>query len=238
MSTLNISETELNQLIEMKDQGRIAEAWNLLGAKGDAYAFLAGAIVSDNVADMPPLARMFYEMVRSQWENSVGAGVWGGEVFQDVGKRHLENYLTLLGSRGGSGAYVLPTTKEIEASYKEALGRSGLPPITAIDSLFSVLDLAAGDGQRSLPEDFSWAQVMNLANGLMGGPAWQADRIEFNSEVFRDDVDPIMAVVTLGRTVVNSAERFGAGLLASMSVFAPSYWAFKLVDGVLDYTLV
>lgn len=39
MSTLNITAQELDHLADLKDQGRIAEAWNLLGSKGDAYAF-------------------------------------------------------------------------------------------------------------------------------------------------------------------------------------------------------
>jgi len=37
MSTLNITEEELNELVKLKDQGKIAEAWNYLGSKGDAY---------------------------------------------------------------------------------------------------------------------------------------------------------------------------------------------------------
>lgn len=150
MSTLNITAEELDNLVKLKDQGKIAEAWNFLGSKGDAYAYLAGAIVSNNTADMSPIARLFYEMVRSQWGNTVGAGVWGGTVFQGVGKQHLENYLTLLGSRGSPGAYELPDTIQIETSYKAALKDYGLPPITAIDSLFSVLDLAAGNGNGEI----------------------------------------------------------------------------------------
>ena len=73
MSTLNITAEELDNLVKMKDQGKISEAWNLLGSKGDAYAYLAGAIVADNTASMSPLTHLFYEMVRSQWENT-GAG--------------------------------------------------------------------------------------------------------------------------------------------------------------------
>ena len=48
MSTLNITEIELKKLKDLKDQGKISEAWNFLGSKGDAYAYLAGAIVADN----------------------------------------------------------------------------------------------------------------------------------------------------------------------------------------------
>ena len=241
MSTLNITAEELRKLIDMKDQGKISEAWNFLGRKGDAYAYLAGAIVADNTANMSPLARLFYEMVRSQWNNTGAGGpdgAWGGTVFKGVGQRHLENYLTLLGSRGSSGAYELPNTIQIETSYREALTKWGLPPITAIDSLFSVVDLALGNGNRQLPQDFSWAQFMDIANGVMRGPRWQDDRFQFNSEVFKDDVTPVDAVVTFGRTLVNSLERFGAGAVAAISPFAPAYWAFKAVDGALDYTMV
>ena len=95
MSTLNITEIELKKLKDMKDQGQIAQAWDFLGRKGDAYAYLAGAIVADNTASMSPLARLFYEMVRSQWDNTGAGGpdgAWGGTVFKGVGKQHLENY--------------------------------------------------------------------------------------------------------------------------------------------------
>lgn len=243
MSTLNITAEELAKLIDMKDQGKISEAWNFLGRKGDAYAYLAGAIVADDTASMSPLARLFYEMVRSQWNNTGAGGpdgAWGGTVFKGVGKKHLENYLTLFGDgkHGGPGAYVLPTTIEIETSYRQALTLWGLPPITAIDSLFSVVDLAFGNGNRQLPQDFSWAQFMDIANSMMHGPRWQDDRIKFNSEVFKNDVTPVDAVVTFGRTLVNSLERFGAGAVATISPFAPAYWAFKAVDGALDYTMV
>ena len=241
MSTLNITAEELGQLVKMKDQGKISEAWNFLGSKGDAYAYLAGAIVADNTASMSPLARLFYEMVRSQWNNTGAGGpdgAWGGTVFKGVGQRHLENYLKLLNDKPTNGGYTLPNTIQIETSYREALTKWGLPPITAIDSLFSVVDLALGNGNRQLPQDFSWAQFMDISNGLMGGPRWQSDRIEFNSEVFKNDVTPVDAVVTFGRTLVNSLERFGAGAVATISPFAPAYWAFKAVDGALDYTMV
>ena len=241
MSILNITEKELADLVDMKNQGKISEAWNFLGSKGDAYAYLAGAIVADNTASMSPLARLFYEMVRSQWNNTGAGGpdgAWGGTVFKGVGKQHLENYLKLLNDNPTNGGYTLPTTIQIETSYKAALKLWGLLPITAIDSLFSVLDLAAGNGNRQLPQDFSWAQFMDIANSMMHGPRWQDDRIKFNSEVFENDVTPVDAVVTFGRTLVNSLERFGAGAVASISPFAPAYWAFKAVDGALDYTMV
>lgn len=238
MAILSISENEMLQLRDWANQGMIAEAWDFLGSKGDAYAFLAGAIVSEDTAAMHSIALMFNEMVRSQWENTAGAGVWGGEVFLDVGKRHLENYLKLLGDIPVIGGYQLPDTIDIETSYKEALGHFGLPPIAAIDSLFSVLDLAAGNGNDSLPNDFSWAQVMNIANILMGGPAWEADRIQFNSEVFKNDVDPVTAVVTLGRVIANTFEGDGASVLGMIPFLAPAYWSIKLVDAVLDFTMM
>ena len=240
MSILNITAKELTDLFDMKDAGQVADAWNFLGSKGDAYAFLAGAIVSDNTAVMSPIARLFYEMVRNQWENTVGAGVWGGTVFKGTAQRHLENYLNLLNANpapDGNG-YTLPDTIQIEASYREAEGWYGIPPITAIDSLFSVLDLAAGNGNGEVPKDFSWAQAMDLANSWMDGPRWQADRIQFNSKIFENDVDPVTAIVTLGRTVVNSLERYGAGAVAQIRFLAPAYWAFKLVDGALDFTMM
>lgn len=66
MATLNITADDLGTLNDMKNAGQIAEAWNFLGSKGDAYAYLAGAIVWSNVSAMSPIARIFYEMVRSR----------------------------------------------------------------------------------------------------------------------------------------------------------------------------
>ena len=239
MATLNITAAELRDLQTKAANGQVTEAWAFLGSKGDAYAYLASKIVASDTGSMSPIARMFYEMVRSQWENTVGAGVWGGSVFDGVAKHHLENYLTFLQSHPSSGGYVLPNTIQIETSYRDAVTYPGLPALTAIDSLFSVVDYALGDGHGSVfLGDFSWAQVMNLSNQLMGGPSWQSDRIWFNSEVFKDDVDPITAAITLGRTAVDTVDRFGGGMLASMSPLAPAYWAIKLVDGVLDFNIL
>jgi hypothetical protein len=244
MSTLNITADDLKELGRLKDLGQVAQAWKLLGTKGDAYAYLAGAIVSDDTANMPGIARWFYEMVRYQWENTGLAGVWGGTEFKGVGKRHLENYHKLLSDNPATGGYTLPNTIQIEASYKEALTRWGIPSITAIDSLFSVVDLAAGNGNgQFLSGDFSWAQFMDGANTAMRlqgypAPAWQSDRIKFNSRVFEGDFTWVTAVVTFGRTVINTLENYGAGVAVQFTPFAPHYWIFKFADGVLDYTLV
>lgn len=81
MAMLNMTAADLNTVIQLKDQGKIAEAWQFLGTKGDAYAFLAGEIVSSNTASMPLLAQVFYNLVRIQWDNTAGAGLWGGDVF-------------------------------------------------------------------------------------------------------------------------------------------------------------
>ena len=52
-------------------------------------------------------------------------------------------------------------------------------------------------------------------------------------EVFINDIDPIEAVITLGRTVLDT---FGAAAAAIPSL-APIYWVLQLVDGVIDFTM-
>jgi hypothetical protein len=37
MAVLHITEKELNEAIDLKNQGKIAEAWKYLGSKGDAW---------------------------------------------------------------------------------------------------------------------------------------------------------------------------------------------------------
>jgi|CXWL01.1.fsa_nt_gi hypothetical protein len=233
MSVLNIIATDLARAKQLNAQGDISGAWALLGDKGDAYAFLAGKIVANNTAGMPLLAQVFYNLVRIQWDNTAGAGLWGGAIFQAVGKQHLANYIDLLETNLVSGGYTLPTTLQIEASYKSALADFSLPPITAIDSLFSVLDTAAGSAI-----DRSWVDIMNVANALMGGPSWQADRIVYNSDVFTGTVTPLEAAITLGRTTVNAMDAIGAGAAVQLTPFAPAYWLMKLIDGTIDFTIV
>jgi hypothetical protein len=81
-----------------------------------------------------------------------------------------------------------PTTAFIERSYKETLVENGLPPVTAIDGLFSVM-------QYHIGLEFSWAEAMNIGNKLMylsGGipnnNEWENERIVFNSDVFINDI--------------------------------------------------
>ncbi len=248
MAEIIITEEEFTKLMDLKNQGgdKLSEAWALLGEKGDAYAFLASPIVAIDV-DPLSIPGVFYQMVRWQWENS-GVGedrhIWGDDEFFAVGQQHLENYLNFLSDNkvdGFDDKYTLPNTIDIEASYKSALREFGLPPITAIDSLFSVVDTAMGNGAGELPTDFSWAQMMNFSNQLMGGPAWQEDRIRFNSTVFtegEDAIDPLEAVATFGRTLFNTFESYGGVAAAFIGKFAPAYWALKLVDEAIDYTMI
>ena len=47
MAVINITPEELKSLIDLKDQrgGKVAEAWKILGDKGDAYAYLDSSVV-------------------------------------------------------------------------------------------------------------------------------------------------------------------------------------------------
>ena len=48
MALIQISEKEIDTLYEWNNAGKAAEVWRYLGNKGDAYAFLAAAVVSGN----------------------------------------------------------------------------------------------------------------------------------------------------------------------------------------------
>ncbi len=160
MATIKLNQDEFLELKSWNDNGDVARVWNYLGSKGDAYAFLAGPIVDDDVDGMDFFSRYFYEMVRSHWQNTgVGEGgsgaednVWGGPVFDKVAQAHVSNYLTFLSTQNNvvNNTYALPDTLFIEASYRDALEQYGLPPITAIDSVFSVVDYALGDGSSGV----------------------------------------------------------------------------------------
>jgi hypothetical protein len=93
--------------------------------------------------------------------------------FLTVGMKHQKQYLQLvrgepLGTdENGEQLYLLANSIQLENSYREALVFYDLPPITTVDSMFSLIDWklerseegwyakvrAAGDGI----EDISWA---------------------------------------------------------------------------------
>lgn len=176
MTVLNITADDLKlarQLLARGDLAGVSAAWAMLGEKGDAYGFLASKVVASDTAGMHWLARVFYELVHIQWTNTAGAGLWGDTTFLRVGQQHLDNYLQLLENSNltGVGGYTLPTTIQIEDSYKKALLANGVPPITAIDSLFSVLDTAAGDGGCFA----QWRLQLGADHGLgQLGDGWSA----------------------------------------------------------------
>src|SRR3990170_7136059 len=209
MATINLTAGDFTYLSQLAEQGKadltkVSEAWKFLGTtKNDGYAFLAASIVSNDTSTMSDVARIFYELVRIRWNNTPGAGLWGGDVFRTVGAQHLTNYLKMLRTQlvpGTTDSYTLPTTKQIEASYKDALEKSFLPPITSVDSLFSVLDTAAGNAGGSyvdsnLNMDFSWAWFMKGANWWLGGPSFESDRIVYNSDVFTGTITSLAAAI-------------------------------------------
>lgn len=56
MTAINLSAADFTYLDQLaiqgvRDQSKLAEAWRFLGSKDDAYAFLAGKIVSSNTAE-------------------------------------------------------------------------------------------------------------------------------------------------------------------------------------------
>ncbi|MES9994346.1 MAG: hypothetical protein ABW098_20545 [Candidatus Thiodiazotropha sp.] len=81
----------------------------------------------------------------------------------------------------------MPDTREIEASYREAVTDHGLPTLTAVDSLFSVMDWNL---ERSLEPQYVLARTAGAADlswGQMLEPELEAGRTVYDSEVFLDD---------------------------------------------------
>lgn len=232
MATIALSTQEISYLRTLVSQGannqsKISEAWAFLGARGDSYAYLAAKVVTDNTSSMGVIQRLFYEMVRLQWDNTVGTGVWGTQVFRNVGVQHLNQYIRLLELSTNGSIATLPNTLEIEASYRNALIDNGLPPQTAIDSLLSVIET-----EMSLKK--SWADIMSLGNEMNGEPAWPVDRVIYNSMVFVGDLDPADAAIQIGRLIVDAAAI--VPITAMPTALQPLYWIVEAADSILDFS--
>jgi hypothetical protein len=138
---LRISETTLRLAEEASDAGDIAGAWNILSAAGDRYAGNA----RDIIAEINNPISVFAKIVQVHWDR-VAPGA-RQSVFMDVGAQHLRQYLEET-RKVQSGVdqeteellYLLPDTEQIEYSYRRAVMFHGLPALTAVDSMFSVLD--------------------------------------------------------------------------------------------------
>jgi Ca2+-binding RTX toxin-like protein/subtilisin-like proprotein convertase family protein len=133
MST-TINKATLDQAQSLLEQGKIHEAWQVLGDAGDNYALTAAQVTDKNSES---ILRTF---VQETWENTVGMAKYN-EKFDLVAERHLENYIQSIkninGEVVGLDLFVLPKTGDIEKSYGKALSDNEISTKAAIDGIMN-----------------------------------------------------------------------------------------------------
>jgi hypothetical protein len=167
LMALKINDTTLQAAKELNGSGDIAGAYRVLAEAGDKYAANA-LVVIEQIKDPDSI---YARIVQAHWDR-VAPGKLEA-LFMIVGKRHQEQYLELVEGEpsgtdeNGEQLYLLANSIQLENSYREALVFYDLPPITTVDSMFSLIDWklerseegwyakvrAAGGGI----EDISWA---------------------------------------------------------------------------------
>lgn len=173
----------------------VADFWKTLADAGDVYAANAYAIIAER--DDPQ--SIYSQIVQTHWDRVAGPEKREA-LFLKVGLQHAQQYAALINSGayadGNEVRYTLPNTQQIEASYRQAVMDKGLPALTAVDSMFSVLDYnieTSSDWHyeqiRSTGAlDISWARILK--------PELEPERIKYDSEVFlEDNIEPIKEVI-------------------------------------------
>jgi hypothetical protein len=205
---LRITETILQMAEQAADDGNVADAWSILASAGDLYA--VGA--HDIIAQIDNPVSVFTKITQVQWDR-VAPGA-RQTLFMEVGQQHAMQYLEI--TRGneagfdenGEQLYLLPTTEDIEGSYRSALLDHELPPLTAVDSMFSVFDWSLESSSHWFYAlvrtgnmvDVSWARILD--------PELESSRIVYDSEVFlNDNIDEPLKEIMLTALLVRV--RFG-----------------------------
>ena len=166
---LKVTQSVFDEATALKDAGDVAGAWGVLSAAGDLYATNA----RDIIYEINNPVSIFAKIVQVHWDR-VAPGA-RQSVFTSVGLQHLTQYLDNIQDEqsgtnsNGEQLYLLPDTEQIEASYRLAVTQHGLPALTAVDSLFSVMDWnfeRNNEPQYALArlagaEDVTWAQMLN-----------------------------------------------------------------------------
>jgi|GEM_PF-2806836 len=239
MSTINLTQQELDNLVDLKNQGKLSQAWTVLGQKGDAYGFVADHLLSENTNKFSP-GGMFLEMERVNWKNyGVGKdrGVWGGDTYNGVQQERLGNYLDFLSENKVEGGYTLPNTAEIDSFHRSALLSYGIQPQAAVEAHLSVLDNALGETESGLRYGLSWGQRMSSISSQLGGPAWEEDRIVFKSDVYNKDLGTGEAGLAMGNIAFDLIDE--SGVSSVLKGHADMiYKGVQVVDAVTEYLAV
>jgi len=181
MAAHNLSQSQLSTLRSLYQQGRYAEAWQLLAQWGDTYADDA-ANVTGEPSDF--FGEFMGEMVRQHWGNTAGSAAYD-QHFTSVALMHLNNYIVVL--EAGPN---WPTSTQIEGSYRDSVEFHGLPATTAFDGVFtqSVGTITSGE--------YDWPHALSM----------DPDRI-VSSDVF-DDIGFLEASQILADTIFDTIAEF------------------------------
>lgn len=87
----NLSASEITYLRQLAGDGKVADAWNYLAAKGDSYADDAASVVVDPNS-------ILGQFVHAHWENTAPGQY--EQKFQLVAKDHFINYLNNIENSG------------------------------------------------------------------------------------------------------------------------------------------
>ena len=146
----NLSEADITRINNLIQNGAYQEAWLELSRLGDSYADNAADVLGPSTS---PGGKFFNELVKNHWANTAGEEAYG-EKFEEVAKAHLENYMEVISATGN-----WPSTKDIEASYRDAVTNAGLPPETAFDGVFDKSIVGTGSIFGLGAE---WADYLNI----------------------------------------------------------------------------
>jgi hypothetical protein len=137
---LHITESVLEEAQALNKAGNVAGAYRVLAEAGDNYSQNALVVIEEIAAPESIYARI----VQVHWER-VAPGALETH-FMAVGQLHQSQYRELIEevsmgtNEDGEQLYLLPDSIQIENSYRDALDFFGLPAVTTVDSMFSLID--------------------------------------------------------------------------------------------------
>ncbi|MES2961494.1 MAG: tandem-95 repeat protein [Pseudomonadota bacterium] len=182
MST-TINKSTLDQAQSLLNQGKVHEAWQTLAESGDNYALNAAKITDKNNDSFAKT------LVQETWENTVGMAQYN-EKFDAVAKQHLDNYLTSIRKINEklppeNDLFVLPSTTNIEASYKKALESNGISTKAAIDGIINTV-VSGADGLLGWTNwldlfDGKWSNDYDIEDSRISDPYLKTDYSRFEA---------------------------------------------------------
>ncbi|MCO6181037.1 Hint domain-containing protein [Ciceribacter sp. RN22] len=118
---------QVNLYVEALDY---AGGWAYLASIGDNYADNASAVIS--ATSVASQGRIFALLVERHWENTAGRTAYE-QKFEAVALQHFQQHVGYIRKEHGK----LPTTEDIEKSYRTAVEQNGLSAYVAFDGIFT-----------------------------------------------------------------------------------------------------